>query len=96
MSKLLEQTDHATRSTGYMLHFDNGHIWSCVDLSDIGEELPGFNVGEDIGKLYDTMGGRFEAMPVAPEPFIFTERIRAKDMESLVEAVKGWEADDHA
>ena len=78
---------HPHRPGGFHLTFPNGHIWSCVDLS--GPHSEGGLRQEDIGIIYDGLGGRFEAMCFNAD--VEEDQFREHSFEELFEAVENYE-----
>lgn len=91
---------HNYRASGHYLVFANGHKWSCVNLGsplsnkDVSEESQ--KAFEEIGRLYDGMGGRFEAMmidPASSDAGGSDVMFRAHSFEELFKKVADYESD---
>lgn len=91
---------HPYRNDGYHLVFPSGRTWSCVDLSKTGQCIKGTSaeIVEDhrrtmeyVGKMYDTMGGRFEAMIVIKDDVDGEHQVRAHSFKELFEAVEDYD-----
>lgn len=101
MAKLVSKKPHYAKPSGYVLEFDNGHIYSLVNLGEpvmVDEEEPSIRVEawKNIGKMYDKMGGRYEAilLPESNESGEWGSPIRAHDFETLIGIVKKVEEDN--
>lgn len=99
-AELNKKTQHPYRKEGFHLAFPNGHVWSCIDISkfdyinqaleykDIQREEATY---ERVGKLYDQMGGRFEAMMVTENEVDDEHQLRAHSFEKLFKIVEQYE-----
>ena len=87
------KTPHPHRS-GYYIIFKGGRTWSCVDLSDSGsKDAAIIKLMESVGKSYDTLGGRFEAMPLNKDGDAIDgdHQVRAHSFLELFAAVEQYE-----
>lgn len=82
---------------GLHLDFPNGHTYSIVDLgsakgiigagSDVRIMMAATSMAENIGKLYDGMGGRIEGILLPDEKHNWGEPIRAKNYTEVIEEI---------
>lgn len=91
---------HPFRKTAWYLEFLTGHTWSCVNLGSWDyvreESRTPFDeqILEGVGKMYDAMGGRYEAMMITKDGIDGDHQVRAHSWEELFEKVEQYEKDN--
>lgn len=110
MANLVKKIPHPTR-TGFHITFDNGHMYSVVNLgapflprifeTDDKEiqaimDKVSIEAAEQIGKMYDGLGGRYEAiqLPETTEDGNWGEPIRGRSFGDVIMLVGVIERDE--